>query len=195
MSDTYQLQRLSLESDLVPRLVALHLQCLPHTLTSNRGARTVEGLYRHLLSLNHEIYAAVRGGDVIGGVVVTKAGMSAGTSFLLLHRPISWILAFGRLGPKRFFQQLTDLIFLRIRMSDWPPHDYIIALYVAERSRRLGVATTLLRQCTSTAALSHVALGVDTAIDNVNALDLYRSSGFIEQSQTRISVLLKRNAE
>lgn len=195
MSDTFRLQHLSLESDFVPRLAALHVQCLPHTLTANRGVRTVEGLYRHLLSLNHDIYAAVRGADVIGGVVVTKAGVPAGSRFLLLHRPSSWILALRHLGPTKFFQQLADLIALRIRISHWPPHDYIIAIYVSEQSRRLGVATELLRLCTAAADSSHVTLGVDTAIDNVNALRLYRSSGFIEQSRTKTSLLLTRNAE
>ena len=195
MSDTFRLQHLSPESDLVPRLAALHLQCLPHTLTSNRGMKTMEGLYRHLLSLNHDIYAAVQGADVIGGVVVTKAGVPAGTSSLLLHRPLSWILALRRLGPMKFFQQLADLVALQIRTRHWPPHDYIIALYVSERSRRLGVATKLLRQCAAAAASSHVTLGVDTAIDNVNALRLYRSNGFIERSRTRTSTLLTRNAE
>lgn len=195
MSDTFRLQRLSPESDLVQRLAALHLQGLPHTLTSNRGVKTVEGLYRHLLQRNHDIYAAVQGADVIGGVVVTKAGVPAGPSFLLLHRPFSWILALGRLGPINFFKQFTDLASLQIRISRLQPHDHIIALYVSERSRRLGVATELLRQCIATAASSHVVLGVDTAIDNLNALSLYRSTGFVEQSRTRLSVLLTRNAE
>ena len=157
--------------------------------------KTVEGLYRHLLSLNHDIYAAVQGADVIGGVVVTKAGAPAGTSSLLLHRPLSWILALRRLGPMKFFQQLADLVSLRIRTRHLPPHDYIIALYVSEQSRRLGIATELLRQCAGAAASSHVTLGVDTAIDNLNALSLYRSTGFVEQSRTQISVLLTRNAE
>jgi len=195
MSSALRIQRVTHESGLIPQLVDLHWRCLPSTLTSNRGAGTVEGLYRSLLRRNHVAFAAVQGDEVIGGVVVSKSGVPVPTTYLLLHQPWSWVLALSRLGVSSFVQQIADLLSLRSSTSRLGPHDYIIALYVSEKSRRTGVATELLRECIAAAASSRVALGVDTTINNDSALHLYRSNGFVEKARTRISVLLMRSAE
>jgi len=193
MSDSVRVQHLSLDSVYLPKLATLHAHCLPSTLTSNRGVKTIEGLYRLLLTHNHAIYAALNGDDVVGGLVVTKAGVQSPTTLLVLHRPWSWLRALGRLGPASFLNQVSDLAALHKQTGRYQPHDYITALYISEQYRRTGVATALLHRCSAEAVSSNVGLGVDTSIRNEPALRLYQSHGFTERFRTRISVMLTQN--
>lgn len=195
MNNDFRIERLTPDTELLQQLAELHGRCLPLTLTSSRGPITIEGLYRRLLRRNHVIYAASRDNEIIGGVVITKSDVQVPSTYLFLYRPWSWILALGRLGPALFFRQIADVATLRTRTRRLRPHDYIVALYVSEQNRRLGVATDLLRRCASDASSANVGITVDTAINNESALRLYKEAGFVEFSRTRFSVLLTRSPD
>lgn len=192
MTEAIEVQRLSHDSIDLPQVAALHAECLPGTLTSSRGAKTIAGLYRLMLGRNHIIYVAHSANKVVGGLVVTKANARSCAALLVSHRPWTWLLVLGRLGPMSLLRQVTDLLSLRTRSNKMKPHDYINALFVSEGCRRMGVATQLLNRCFVESVLENVGLAVDTEIINQSALRLYRSNGFSEKYWTKHSALLTK---
>ena len=104
------------------------------------------------------------------------------------YRPWSWIIALRRLGVRNAFTQLLDLSVLQRASQQLAPHDYIVALYVAGSSRRVGVASKLVQQAISDAKIRGVGLAVDTTLTNDSAKNFYKSLGFVESIQTKFSV-------
>lgn len=94
-----------------------------------------------------------------------------------------------RLGPTSFIRQLVDVITLQRSADSFEPHDYIIAVYVDENYRGLGIGRDLVRSAIESSQIRHVGLMVDTNSDNSAAQGLYRQLGFRDCRQTKLSTM------
>ena len=168
---------------------------MPETITSQRGAVTLAGIYERLLQNGHSIYVATRHGSVIGGIVILEHHRRRATLFTVIHRPWSWTLAIRRLGIAAFSKQLLDLLAVRQAAGGLPAHNYIVAVYVDPGTRRTGIARQLLERAMGDALSQGVALAVDTLQSNSNAQHLYLNLGFTEQQRTMKSVMFTVGVE
>lgn len=176
------------------RAAALHVKCLPGTLTSQRGVRTVVGIYRHLVRRGHAAHLALdknKSGDdnMAGGLIVIRHARAQSTGFVLIYRPWSWLVALRAIGVHEVFSQLSDLVRRRNAAKQLDPHDYIAAVYIAETSRRLGLARQLIELAIADAKTRGVGIAVDTTLSNESAKNLYETMGFNEFYRTNVSVL------
>lgn len=195
MTVAFRVERVTADSPLIDAAARLHVACLAGTLTSARGAPVVAAIYRRLVREGHSLYLAVDGDTVIGGVMVMLAGKGRATSFTARHRPWSWLAVVRSLGVGASLQQLRDLIQVVRRTGRLAPHDYIVALYVDERARRLGVARSVLARTTADSSGRGLGVGVDTLRDNDAARRLYESQGFRELATTSRSRIFMRSSE
>ena len=189
MSTQVSIRRIDVNSLTIAHAARLHTDCMPETITSQRGALTLAGIYRRLLRHGHSIYVATKRENVVGGIVVMEHQQHRSTLFTLVHRPQSWLGAIRQLGVAAFFQQLRDVVAVQRIASNLPAHNYIVAVYVDSATRRAGVARQLLTQATESARARGVVLAVDTLQSNSAAQQLYRSLGFMEYQRTRKSVM------
>lgn len=179
------------------RAAALHVKCLPGTLTSQRGVKAVAGIYRHLVRRGHAAHLALArnrsaNDNMAGGLIVIRHGCARSTSFVLMYRPWSWLVALRAIGIREFLSQLYDLARRRNAAKQLDPHDYIAAVYVAETSRRLGLARQLVELAIADAKTRGVGVVVDTTLSNESAKSLYETMGFDEFFRTNVSVLFVR---
>lgn len=193
MSSSSNIQQAEADSPHLSRAAALHVKCLPGTLTSQRGAKTTAGLYRHLVRQGHAAHLALvkndlTSGNLAGGLIVMRHGCKQSALFFIAYRPWSWLIALRALGLRKAFAQSQDLAKLQSAAKQLGPHDYIIAVYVAESSRRLGVARQLIEHAIADANLRGVGIAVDTTLSNDSAKNLYQSLGFKESYRTDVSV-------
>jgi ribosomal protein S18 acetylase RimI-like enzyme len=189
MMSHHHIELLNKNSSHVVAAANLHTRCLPGTITSQRGSATLTGIYRKLLHQDHSIIVAVSGEQIVGGIVVLRASRPSPRWFILLYRPWSWWLAMYRLGLTSFSRQLVDVITLQRSTDSLQPHDYIIAVYVDEDFRGLGIGRDLVRSAIENSQMRHVGLMVDTNSDNSVALSLYRQLGFRDCRQTKLSTM------
>lgn len=189
MTESIHVERIAPDSTHLVHAARLHTDCMPETITSQRGALTLAGIYRRLLRHGHSIYVATMQGNVVGGIVVMEHQQNRSTLFTLVHRPQSWLGAVRQLGVASFFQQLRDVVAVQRVSSKLPAHNYIVAAYVDSATRRVGVARQLLTQAMESARARGVVLAVDTLQSNSAAQQLYRSLGFMEYQRTRKSVM------
>jgi ribosomal protein S18 acetylase RimI-like enzyme len=189
MMSRLHIELLDKSSPYVVTAAKLHTRCLPNTITSQRGSATLIGIYRKLLHQDHSITVAVSDEKVVGGTVVLRASRPSSRWFILLYRPWSWWLAMYRLGLTSFFRQLVDVITLQRSADSLQPHDYIIAVYVDEDFRGLGIGRDLVESAIENSRMRHVGLMVDTNSDNSVALSLYRQLGFQVCRQTKLSTM------
>ena len=185
----HRIELLDKNSSHVVAAAKLHKRCLPTTITSQRGSMAIAGIYRKLLQRGHSISVAVSGEHVVGGIVVLRASRPSSRWFILLYRPWSWWLAMYRLGLTSFIRQLVDVISLQRSTDSLEPHDYIVALYVDESVRGLGIGRNLVGSVVESSRMRHVGLMVDTNSDNSVALNLYRELGFQVCKQTKLSTM------
>ena len=108
--------------------------------------------------------------------------------FLVAYRPWSWLVALRSLGIRKAFAQSQDLTRLQNAAKQLEPHDYIVAVYVAESFRRLGVARQLIEHAAADARSRGIGIAVDTTLTNESAKNLYQSLGFKESYRTNVSV-------
>lgn len=192
MTAAFRVERVESSSHLVDAAAELHVECLRDTLTSNRGVATVAGIYRRLLREGHALHLALDGEIVIGGVMVMLHGRRRASLFAAAHRPWSWLVVLARLGVRESLAQLADVVRVMRRTRALPPHDYIVAVYVDERARRLGVARGLLAAVSADSMRREVGVGVDTLQNNDAARRLYLSIGFREDAATSRSQMFSR---
>jgi len=193
MSSPFRIELVAGDEQSLQQAAITHARSLSGTLTSARGAETVFALYRHLVAHRHAIYVVLKGEYVVGGLVTLRYGERYSPLTLLLSHPMSWLLAVRRLGPAEFFGQIWDMVKvqrLRARLEDY---DYILALYVDEEFRRLGLARQLLSRAITDARDRRRGLAVDTLLDNQPARRLYDACGFVEQGRTSRSLILSLN--
>lgn len=190
-----QFDRVSTGSALVAHAALLHTRCLPKTITSQRDAVTLAGIYERLLQNGHAIYVATRHGSVLGGIVILEHHRKRATVFTLIHRPWSWISAIRRLGVAAFSKQLLNILAVQRAARGLPAHNYIVAVYVDPETRRAGIARQLLGCAVEDARSRRVALAVDTLQSNSSAQVLYRNLGFTERQRTKKSVMLTVGVE
>lgn len=195
MTTAFRVERVAAGSLLIDTAAQLHVACLAGTLTSARGAPVVAAIYRRLVRDGHSLYLAVEGDTVIGGVMVMLDGKRRATSYTASYRPRSWLSVVRSLGAGASLQQLRDLIQVMRRTGRLARHDYIVALYVDERARRLGVARSLLARATADSSGRGVGVGVDTLRGNDAARRLYESEGFRELATTSRSRIFIRSSE
>ena len=193
MSSSFDFQQAEADSPHLSSAAALHVTCLPGTLTSQRGAKTTAGLYRHLVRQGHAAHLALArdksaSDNLAGGLIVMRHACAQSRIFLVAYRPWSWLVALRSLGIRKAFAQSQDLTRLQNAAKQLEPHDYIVAVYVAESFRRLGVARQLIEHAMANAKLRGVGIAVDTTVTNESAKNLYQSLGFIESYRTDISV-------
>jgi len=184
MNTGFRIERVDERSSLIDDAARLHIACLPRTLTSRRGASALAGIYRRLLREGHSLYVALEEDSLLGGLMVMVHGNSRATLLTISHRPRSWVSVLERLGVLETLQQLRDLASIMHHRGRLVPHDYILALYVDERARRLGVARSLLARAVEDSSLRGVKVGVDTLKDNYSARQLYLTFGFHEVFST-----------
>ncbi len=189
MTESIHVERIAPDSTHLVHAARLHADCMPETITSQRGALTLAGIYRRLLRHGHSIYVATKRENVVGGIVVMEHQQHRSTLFTLVHRPQSWLGAIRQLGVASFFQQLRDVVAVQRIASKLPAHNYIVAVYVDSATRRAGVARQLLTQAMESARARGVVLAVDTLQSNSAAQHLYRSLGFMEYQRTKKSVI------
>jgi ribosomal protein S18 acetylase RimI-like enzyme len=187
VNPTVDIHQADANSRLLVEASALHVTCLPETLTSQRGRKTVEALYRHLLRRGHTAHFATVGNELVGGLIVKRHACSQSSLFLTMYRPWSWFNALHLLGVRKVLVQLLELFKLQHKARQLEPHDYIIALYVADSSRRIGVASKLLQHAITDAKVRDVGLSVDTMLTNSAARNLYELLGFVESHRTKMS--------
>ena len=188
MDLTFDVKQADAHSTRLGEAAALHIICLPETLTSQRGNKTVEGLYRHLLRQGHTVHFATVGDGLVGGLIVMRHACRQSNMFMTMYRPWTWIRAFRFLGVRKVFVQILELTELRRAARQLAPHDYIIALCVASSSRRIGVASNMLQHAITNAKVRGVGLAVDTTLLNNSARNQYMSIGFVESHRTKLSV-------
>jgi len=189
VTESIHIERIPPDSTHLVHAASLHTDCMPETITSQRGALTLAGIYRRLLRHGHSIYVATKRENVVGGIVVMEHQQHRSTLFTLVHRPQSWLGAVRQLGVASFFQQLRDVVAVQRIASKLPAHNYIVAVYVDSATRRAGVARQLLTQAMESARARGVVLAVDTLQSNSAAQHLYRSLGFMEYQRTKKSVI------
>lgn len=189
MTESIHIERIPPDSTHLVHAASLHTDCMPETITSQRGALTLAGIYRRLLRHGHSIYVATKRENVVGGIVVMEHQQHRSTLLTLVHRPQSWLGAIRQLGVASFFQQLRDVVAVQRIASKLPAHNYIVAVYVDSATRRAGVARQLLTQAMESARARGVVLAVDTLQANSAAQHLYRSLGFMEYQRTKKSVI------
>jgi len=190
-----RIERVDEHSHLIDDAARLHVACLSRTLTSSRGASVVAGIYRRLIREGHSLYVALEEDSLLGGLMVIVHGHSWATSFTITHRPWSWMSVLGKLGVLETLQQVRDLARVMHHRSQPAPHDYIVAWYVDEQARRLGLGRRLLACAAEESALRGVDLGVDSLQDNVSARRLYASFGFREVPTTPRSQIFTRHSD
>jgi ribosomal protein S18 acetylase RimI-like enzyme len=173
----------------------LHARSLPSTLTSLRGQEVILSLYQYLTLRHHSVYVAVIGNHVVGGLVLLRHDAQYSSVAMFLHHPASWLKARRRIGFKLLVAQLQDLLQIRLNSKSLTTHDYILALYVDEQFRRLGLARSMVMQAASDSRQRNAGLGVDTQLENHSARALYASLGFSEFRRTKRSVILVSEAE
>ena len=195
MTESIHVERIAPDSTHLVHAASLHTDCMPETITSQRGALTLAGIYRRLLRHGHSIYVATKREIVVGGIVVMEHQQHRSTLFTLVHRPQSWLGAIRQLGVASFFQQLRDVVAVQRIASKLPAHNYIVAVYVDSATRRAGVARQLLTQAMESARARGVVLAVDTLQANSAAQHLYRSLGFMEHQRTKKSVIFTLGVE
>ena len=193
MSSSFDFQQAEADSPHLSSAAALHVTCLPGTLTSQRGAKTTAGLYRHLVRQGHAAHLALAkdklvSNNLAGGLIVMRHACAQSRIFLVAYRPWSWLVALRSLGIRKAFAQSQDLTRLQNAAKQLEPHDYIVAVYVAESFRRLGVARQLIEHAMANAKLRGVGIAVDTTVTNESAKNLYQSLGFKESYRTNVSV-------
>jgi len=171
-------------SSLVDDAARLHVASLSDTLTSNRGAKTLGGIYRRLIRKGHSLFVARVDNTVVGGVMVMIHDVERATLFSVVYRPWSWISVLRHLGVRELVAQLRDLAHVMRCNARLAPHDYIVALYVDQSARRHGVARTLIARASAEATSRGVGLAVDTLSTNEPARTFYHSVGFREFAVT-----------
>jgi ribosomal protein S18 acetylase RimI-like enzyme len=195
VTESIHIERIPPDSTHLVHAASLHADCMPETITSQRGALTLAGIYRRLLRHGHSIYVATKRENVVGGIVVMEHQQHRSTLLTLVHRPQSWLGAIRQLGVASFFQQLRDVVAVQRIASKLPAHNYIVAVYVDSATRRAGVARQLLTQAMESARARGVVLAVDTLQSNSAAQHLYRSLGFMEYQRTKKSVIFTLGVE
>ena len=181
------IRQLDIRSHFLSEAAALHVACLPSTLTSKRGCITTQGLYRHLLRHGHTIHLATIENRVVGALVIFRHSCRKSQLFLMLYRPWSWFNTLRIFEIRNTFQLLQDLYSLQRASRQLTPHDYIAALYVGNSARRLGIASQLIQHAITDTKARSVGIAVDTALTNESAKRLYISLGFVESRRTKIS--------
>jgi GNAT superfamily N-acetyltransferase len=182
-----EIRQLDVHSRFLSEAAALHIACLPRTLTSKRGCKTTQGLYRYLIQHGHIIHLAMKEDRVVGGLVVIRHSCQKSNLFLTMYRPWSWFSTLRIFDIRNTFQQLLDLYSIQRASRQLIPHDYIAALYVADSARRLGIASLLVECAIADTKVRSVGLAVDTALSNESAKSLYKSLSFVESHRTKIS--------
>ena len=191
MSSSFNILQAEAASPHLSGAAELHVKCLPGTLTSQRGAKTTAGIYRYLVRHGHAAYLArdnSASNELAGGLIVMRHACKQSKLFLVAYRPWSWLIALRSLGIRKAFAQSRDLARLQNAAKQLGPYDYIVAVYVAESFRRLGVARQLIEHAIANAKLRGVGIAVDTTLTNDSAKNLYQSLGFKESYRTDVSV-------
>jgi ribosomal protein S18 acetylase RimI-like enzyme len=191
MSSSFKILQAEADSPHLSGAAELHVKCLPGTLTSQRGAKTTAGIYRYLVRHGHAAYLArdsSASNELAGGLIVMRHACKQSKLFLVAYRPWSWLITLRALGIRKALAQSQDLARLQNATKQLGPHDYIAAVYVAESSRRLGLARQLIEYAIADAKLRDVGIAVDTTLTNESAKNLYQSLGFAEFYRTNVSV-------
>ena len=191
MNSSFNILQAEADSPHLSGAADLHVKCLPGTLTSQRGAKTTAGIYRYLVRHGHAAYLArdnSASNELAGGLIVMRHACKHSKLFLVAYRPWSWLITLRALGIRKALAQSQDLARLQNAAKQLGPHDYIAAVYVAESSRRLGLARQLIEYAIADAKLRDVGIAVDTTLTNESAKNLYQSLGFAEFYRTNVSV-------
>jgi ribosomal protein S18 acetylase RimI-like enzyme len=193
VSSSFKILQAKADSPHLSGAAELHVKYLPGTLTSQRGAKTTAGMYRYLVRQGHAAYLALArdnsaSNELAGGLIVMRHACKQSKLFLVAYRPWSWLITLRALGIRKAFTQSQDLARLQNAAKQLGPHDYIAAVYVAESSRRLGLARQLIEYAIAEATSRGVGIAVDTTLTNESAKNLYQSLGFAEFYRTNVSV-------
>ena len=181
-----------LEPTVLAEIVAMHMECMPDTLTSRRGNKAVSGLYKRLLITGGEIVVLVHQGSAIGVLALSKNHRKLASVRSVTQNFTSWFKVIFQLGPvETLFRILDTVMISRIVADKAESSIYISTLFVRTDKRTLGVASFLIDYAKRAATEMNCFLLVDTLLKNEPAQLLYKKHRFSMYAETRRSMILE----
>ena len=171
---------------------ALHCESMPQTITSMRGIKATEGLYRRLIRTGGIVFCSVNDREIIGVIsfTINYSRLASLSSFAI--KPFSWIRVVRKLGLLNVLVRLFDSKKLMQNLNTHDQHFfYILTLFVSESNRGAGIGAGLLSAAKEVASSKGFPLFVDTELDNVLARKFYVDNNFVEVSRTKRSILFR----
>ena len=182
----------SYSGQILSSISILHCESMPQTVTSMRGIKATEGLYRRLIRTGGIVFCSVNDEEIIGVISFTMnySRLASLSSFAI--KPFSWIGVVRKLG---LFDVLVRLFDSKKLMHNFKTLGqrffYISTLFVSESNRGTGIGSELLSAAKEVALSSGVPLFVDTELDNIRARIFYVDNNFIEVGRTKKSILFR----
>ena len=184
-------------SDLILKSIAiLHCESMPHTVTSMRGIKATEGLYRRLIRTGGNIYYVIKNEKIVGVVSFTIAYQRLASLSSLVIEPFSWLQVIWKLVLFELLGRVFDSKNLLQHVNAFDMRFlYISTLFISELDRGNGIGSELLLAAKKVAFSSGIPLFVDTEIDNVRARKFYVGNNFIEVGRTKRSIIFRLRDE
>ena len=182
----------SFSNQILKSIGVLHCESMPQTVTSMRGIKATEGLYRRLIRTGGIVFCSVNDKEIIGVIsfTINYYRLASLSSFAI--KPFSWIGVVQKLG---LFDVLVRLFDSKKLMRNLNQYDqrffYISTLFVSESNRGAGIGAELLSAAKEVALSNGVPLFVDTELSNVRARKFYVDNNFIEVGKTKRSILFR----
>ena len=171
---------------------ALHCESMPQTITSMRGIKATEGLYRRLIRTGGIVFCSVNDREIIGVIsfTINYSRLASLSSFAI--EPFSWIGVVRKIGLFDVLVRLFDSKKLMQKLNTYGQQFfYISTLFVGESNRGTGIGADLLSAAKEVALSNGVPLFVDTELDNIRARKFYVDNNFIEVGRTKRSILFR----
>jgi len=169
-----------------------HCESMPQTVTSMRGIKAAEGLYRRLIRTGGIVFCSVNDKEIIGVIsfTINYSRLASLSSFAI--KPFSWIGVVRKLGLFDVLVRLFDSKKLMQNLNTDVQHFfYISTLFVSESNRGTGIGAELLSAAKKVALSNGFPMFVDTELDNVRARKFYVDNNFIEVGRTKRSILFR----
>ena len=180
-------------SDRILKSIAvLHCESMPRTVTSMRGIKATEGLYRRLIRTGGIVFCSVNDREIIGVIsfTINYSRLASLSSFAI--EPFSWIGVVRKIGLFDVLVRLFDSKKLMQKLNTYGQQFfYISTLFVGESNRGTGIGADLLSAAKEVALSNGVPLFVDTELDNIRARKFYVDNNFIEVGRTKRSILFR----
>ena len=178
-------------SDLI-EIAKLHIAEMSETLSSMRGEETVADLYKRLLCTGGCIVLTIKELKIVGVLSYTSEYKNAASLRAVAARPKSWFRVISRIGVVKSLLAISDSYKVSRKVKrDNDQKLYITTLFIERHNQNLGLATLMFNHVKNQTKGANRSIMVDTKIDNMRAVEFYRSKGMIEYARTSLSVIFK----